>query len=199
MKNALLQLKLAVDALYKMSPEAWEDFASIWYLVGVRNKEMISKPDSIENYYYFNLHGLQRLVHIDEAGKETTIELTYEGCFGGNLTSFLLRIPARNSFQALTNSKLLRCSYADLNRLMEKHAGIELFIRNRLTKTIETYIEHLIIVKSFSSVAKYNSIIQNQKLYKQKVPQKYMANHFGLDASNYSKIKMARYPRVKLQ
>ena len=197
MKKSLNTLKLAVDKCYQMTLEEWKDFSSIWQLIGYAKKEVISKPQTIENYYYFNLSGLQQLVYNNEAGKETTIELTYENCFGGNLTSLLLRKPAYTSYVAISRSRLLRCSYTDLSKLFDTHFGIATYFRLQLAQKLEAYIEHLVVVKSFSAVAKYNAFVLNTNFMSQKVPQKYIANHLGLDATNYSKIKRQRYAILK--
>lgn len=67
----------------------------------------------------------------------------------------------------------------------------------QLAQKKEDYIEHLVLVKGCSAVAKYKRFISNKNFLGQKVPQKYIANHLGLDATNYSKIKKQKYGIAK--
>ena len=172
-----------------MLPEADKlAFLSIWQPYESKRKEILSRAGEKEKYLYFVVDGVQRIYYFDEQGREATILFTYTPSFGGVLDSFMLQQPAKFFYESLTPSTFLRASYPDLNQLIHTHPNIELMIRQGLSGAMSGILDRLVELQCFSSEEKFRKLLQRSPHILQLVPQKYLANYLGMDATNFSKL-----------
>lgn len=183
------KLKTTVEGVSPLSFQAWEAFLSIWQPMSVAKKQLIAPTCTIDPYFYFNLKGILRWVHQSEDGNETTIEFIHEGSFSGYLDTEQRQKRAQFVLQALTHAELLRCLYTDLDALIRQYPEIELFIRISLGRRMEALLNHLVVVQCYSSQEKCSKLLEETPELLQLVPQKYIANHLGIHATNFSKHK----------
>jgi CRP-like cAMP-binding protein len=184
----LLQLKKTVEAISPLSLNGWELFACKWKPLEAKRKEILTVANHTEKYLYYVLEGIQRVYYVDEQGREATIVFTYFPSFGGVVDSLLLQQPSKYYYETLTPSRFLRIPFHDLNLLITTQPEIERMILKGLTFAFTGILERLVELQSFSSEEKFKSLLQRSPHILQLVPQKYLANYLGIDATNFSKM-----------
>lgn len=186
--HSLNALKQVTESIHPISPDAWEDFSSIWEPISAKRKVVLTHPGQTERHLYFVVEGVQRVFYSDENGREATLVFTYPPSFGGVLDSFVTQKPSRYSFETLTPSVFLQANYSILNQLMLKHHSIERLIRIGLGNVLSGLLERQVELQCFSSEEKFRALLKRSPHVLQLIPHKYLANYLGIDATNFSKL-----------
>lgn len=185
---AIASLQEVVFSINKLSDEDWNAFAQIWEPYHAKRKEIMSSAGKTERYLYFVLDGVQRVYYADEQGRDATIVFTFYPSFGGVIDSLLLQQPSKYYYEALTTSEFIRAPYNELNQLMETRPAIEWMIRQGITAAFSGVMERLVELQILSSEEKFKKLLTRSPHILQRVPQKYLANYLGIDATNFSKL-----------
>lgn len=188
MEKALVKLKELTHRIHPLSAEEWEKLASVWKPFKAKRKEILTAQGETENYLYFIEEGVQRVYYFDDKEREATIVLTYPGSFGGVLDSFMLQNPSAYYFETLTTSSFLRAPYNELQELSLHFRGIELMLRQGLAHSLSGVLVRMAELQSYSSEEKFRTLLLRSPHILQLVPQKYLANYLGIDATNFSKF-----------
>ena len=186
--HSLNALKQVTESIHPISPDAWEDFSSIWEPISAKRKVVLTHPGQTERHLYFVAEGVQRVFYSDENDREATLVFTYPPSFGGVLDSFLTQKPSRYSFETLTPSVFLQANYSTINQLMIKHHSIERLIRIGLGNVLSGLLERQVELQCFSSEEKFKALLKRSPHVLQLIPHKYLANYLGIDATNFSKL-----------
>ncbi|HET7899234.1 MAG TPA: cyclic nucleotide-binding domain-containing protein [Flavisolibacter sp.] len=181
-------LRSAVTAVQPFTEGEWEAFSLPWKTISVGRKQTVTIAGEKERYLYFVLEGVQRVFYLDDEGREATLVFTYAPSFGGVIDSLLLQQPSKYYYETLSASRFLRISFADLSLLMQTHAVVESFVCKALTLSLSGLLERLVELQAFSSEEKFRKLLQRSPHILQLVPQKYLANYVGIDATNFSKL-----------
>ena len=181
-------LRSTINSLQQLQDEDWEAFREPWKPVSFKRKQLITQSGGSERYLYFVLEGVQRIYHLDDSGKESTLLFTYAPSFGGVIDALLLQQPSAYFYEALTASEMLRISYHDLHTLMDSRPAIHSFVTTALTISLSGLLKRLVELQSCSSEEKFRRLLKRSPHILQLVPHKYLANYLGIDATNFSKL-----------
>jgi len=184
----MLRLRKAIESLGVITDEDWELFVPIWQTVSVSRKVNLTRPGLIENHVYFVLDGIQRLYHLDNEGKESTIILTYGDDFGGVLDSFLLQMPSRFYYETLSKSAFIRCNYSDFEAVLSLRPKLRAVFDKALHLAFSDTMMRLVELQSLSSEEKFKRLLNRSPHILNLIPHKYLANYIGIDATNFSKL-----------
>lgn len=184
----LSKLASLIDVMGQLPESDKEDFLSVWEPFTAKRKEIITHAGEKEKYLYFVSEGVQRIYYFDDQGREATILFTYGPSFGGVLDAFMLQQPSKFYYESLTASTFLRTTYGELNHLIQTRPNIELMIRKGLSASMSGILERLVELQCYSSEEKFRKLLQRSPHILQLVPQKYLANYLGIDATNFSKL-----------
>lgn len=176
------------DKIHKLSPQAAEEFATIWQPLEAKRKELLTVAGEPERYLYFVLEGVQRVYYLDDNNREATLVFTYAPSFGGVLDALLLQQPSAYYYETLTPSVLLRAPVLQLLQLMEQHYDIEVMVRKGVTAATSGVLGRLVELQCYSAEDRYKSLLKRSPHILQLVPHKYLANYLGMDATNFSKM-----------
>lgn len=171
-----------------LSENTWNAIASIWEVMDIKRKIIISEPEIVEKYLYFVVEGVQRVYYFDEQNREATLIFSYPYSFSGVLDSFLLQSPSKYYFETLTNSVLLRTTYAQYQTMVKQFPEFEEFTRKATNYVISGLLDRLVELQCFSSEEKFKKLLKRSPHILQYVPQKYLANYLGIDPTNFSKL-----------
>lgn len=171
-----------------LSENTWNAIASIWEVMDIKRKIIISEPEVVEKYLYFVIEGVQRVYYFDEQNREATLIFSYPYSFSGVLDSFLLQSPSKYYFETLTNSVLLRTTYAQYQTMVKQFPEFEEFTRKATNYVISGLLDRLVELQCFSSEEKFKKLLKRSPHILQYVPQKYLANYLGIDPTNFSKL-----------
>lgn len=185
---SLQELHQVVNAIHPLTDLEWDAFSGIWKPFSAKRKVVLTMADEVENYLYFVSKGVQRVFYVDEKGREATLVFSYPPSFGGVVDSFMLRHKSRYYYETLTPSIFLRASSADLQDVMQRHPAVETVIRLGITAALSGVLERLVELQCYSSAEKFRKLLSRSPHILQVVPQKYLANYIGVDATNFSKF-----------
>jgi CRP-like cAMP-binding protein len=186
--EAIAALKKLVEGIGPLPAEDWEAFSAIWQPYTAKRKEVLTLAGDRERYLYFIVKGVQRVYYFDEQGREATLVFTYPPSFGGVLDALLLQTPARYHYETLTQSAFLRAPYGELEALMQSRPAVQAMIRQGITHALAGLLERLVELQCYSSEEKFRKLLGRSPHILQLVPQKYLANYLGIEATNFSKL-----------
>ncbi|MGZ5285929.1 MAG: Crp/Fnr family transcriptional regulator [Flavisolibacter sp.] len=188
MSDPNVQLHQMVQALHPLTTQEWEAFEAVWKPYDLKRREMITVAGDREKYLYFVIEGVQRIYFLDDHDREATLVFTYAPSFGGVLDAFLLQQPSKYFYETITASKFLRASSEHIEELMSAWPGISIMIRKGLTHAFAGLLERQAELQCFSSEEKFRRLLKRSPHILNIVPQKYLADYLGIDATNFSKL-----------
>lgn len=184
----LILLRKTVNAVHPLPEQDWDAFSERWRLRSEARRQTLTVAGNREQYLYFVLDGVQRVLFLDDAGHEATLLFTYAPSFGGVVDSLLLQQPSRYYYETLTPSLFLQLAATDLQVLMFTRPAVEAFVRKALSISLSGLLERLAELQSFSSEEKFRRLLSRSPHILQLVPHKYLANYLGINATNFSKL-----------
>jgi CRP-like cAMP-binding protein len=188
MPDAFDQLKKITTAIHPLDEQEMEMFVSAFAVYSVKKKQLLTTPDQKEPYLYFVTEGVQRIYSMDDDAREATILFTYPYSFGGVLDSFILQHPSRYFYETLSASSFLRINYVELEQIRKRFPAIEQMLSKGLSLALSGVLERLAEIQSLSAEEKLRKLFNRSPHIFQLIPQKYLANYLGIDATNFSKF-----------
>jgi CRP-like cAMP-binding protein len=185
-----LDLALLQQAVFRTLPlpsEEWAAFAACWHPVEYKRKEVVTAAGEVERYVYFVLEGVQRAFYL-EGDKDATLIFSYTGSFSGIADSFQLQCPSRYYLETLTNSRFLRMSFTDFNRLTLEYPLIERWVRMATAHVLAGLLERHIEILTFTAAQKFKILLTRSPQVLQMIPHKYLASYLGIDPATFSKL-----------
>jgi CRP-like cAMP-binding protein len=187
-ESHLTLLKKTTDAVHLLSGEDWPAFADCWQELKVGKKEVLTVPGKMERHLYFVVDGVQRIFYLDDQDREATLIFTYGPSFGGVIDSLLLQQSSKYYYETLSPSTFLAISHEQLFALMKARSGVNEFVQKALTLSLSGLLQRMTELQCFSSEEKFRALLRRSPHILQLVPQKYLANYIGIDATNFSKL-----------
>jgi len=100
----------------------------------------------------------------------------------------MLQTPARYHYETLSQSAFLRAPHGELQALMQSRPAVQAMIRQGITHALSGLLERLVELQCYSSEEKFRKLLGRSPHILQLVPQKYLANYLGIEATNFSKL-----------
>jgi len=186
----LEQIKAYLDKLVAISDADWDYFISKLETRVFHKKAVFLKVGEIENHISFIESGLVRLyIPKDDEDKEITFGFSFKDEFVSAYDSFLTQSPSAYQLQALTETKMLSITHADL-QLVYKNTQVGNLI-GRLTA------ERLFLIKSqreqhllnLSAEERYLNLFDERPELIKEIPLKYISSYIGVTSQALSRIR----------
>ena len=171
-----------------LSGEALSAFRKIWKEESRSRKEILTSAGEVERYMYYVVSGTQRIYHINELGRESTIVLMYENDFGGVLDSMILGLPSKFFYETLSKSTLVKCSIHDIRALIKDFPEIKSILEKGAAFALSGIMERMVEMQSLTIEERYRKMMKRSAHVLQLIPHKYIANYLGIDPTNFSKL-----------
>ncbi len=150
--------------------------------------ELLLRNGEIENYMYFMVDGVTRIFHFTD-DIEYTLRFNFPISVFNSYASYISRSPSLVSVEALTDLKVFRMSYTDMQSLYEEsrfgerigRRMIELLYVQREMKEIQ--------IHSKTAEDYYCELLKTNDALVQQIPQKYLASYLGITPESLSRIK----------
>lgn len=188
MSTAHLLLQQAVQGLCPMAEEELIAFCAAWESGSAGRLKELTPAGETEKYLYFIVHGVQRVVHRTESGKETTLVFSYPPSFGGVLNSFLLQKPSPYAFETLSKTNYLRLHWKDFDQLCTRYPSVRAMVQTGLAHTLDGLLERISELQAATAEEKFKNLLRRSPHILQLVPHKYLATYIGIDPTNFSKF-----------
>lgn len=176
------------DGFAKQSEEDWDYFNSKITPESYSKKSLVLKKGNIERYLSFVETGILRL-YIPKTENDITFGFVFPGGFISAYDSFLTQTPSQYEIQALTNTKLWRIHYTDLQDVYANtQIGNELGRKNA---------ESLFLLKSQREISlltttaeeRYLALFSQRPELIKHIPLKYIASYIGVTPQALSRIR----------
>ncbi len=153
----------------------------------MKRRQVLTRTGNTEQYLYLVIEAVQRACYTHN-NKEVTLVFSYAPSFSGIIDSFFLQKPSLYQLETLTDSKLLRISYHDFDRVMRQHRSIETWVRVALTAVLSGTLQRQIELTAFSAEEKFTALLRRSPQVLNLIPHKYLASYIGVDPTNFSKL-----------
>ncbi len=169
-----------------------EDYRTI---IDAHTKVEFSKNETIlsgskkNNEYYLIEKGLFRSYVIDYKGNEITTEF-----FGLNdilieVTSLFLRVPSKETMQALTDAKVWKINFDAFQNLYGTIEGFTEWGRTWMTHQLFVAKNRTVDMHTKSASQRYLDLVKEKPQIIKDVPLKYIATYLGITDTSLSRIR----------
>jgi CRP-like cAMP-binding protein len=186
------QIRENMERMAKLSDEEWAFFSSKLIRREFSKKMPLLEIGQTENYLSFIEKGIVRY-YIPGEDNDLTFAFVFDGEFTSAYDSFITRLPANYTIEALADTLLWQISYTDLQ---------DIYAETKIGNTIGRYAsEGLFLKKSKrelsllndSAEQRYRNLFIERPELIQKIPQKYLASYIGITPQALSRIRKRIY------
>lgn len=189
-------LEDAIREIHPISQENQKKLLDAFEEVSYDKNTQIIKGDEIPVYMYFVVKGIIRVYYTNE-DKELIDWFAEEGCFIGNLYSYIMRKPGFDIYESIEDVVLLRARYTDLERLLAHSHEIERLAREIIQLYYVKYVERVHHLKGLPAEEKYHHFVHHYGAFVNRIPLKYVANYLGITSETLSRIRARDNKKVK--
>ncbi len=179
------------DTFYAIPNGDRERFVRDWKPYTVQKGDHITQIGQVENYFYYVHDGVLRGYTVHE-GNDVSVGFTYHGDFSGVFDSFLDRSVSWFGIQALTECRLLRISYQDMNRLYDDSHSAERWGRIFTSEMLIRMAKRQLEVRSYTAEEKLARLEKDSPHIFQYVPLKHLASYLGMTPETLSRLRNRR-------
>jgi len=173
--------------IYPIKPEILEEYLVHWNEYAVPKKTILSEAGKTERYLYFVQAGIQKSYYLNE-GKAHVMFFAYAPSFSGIVESFLTQTPSKYYLETITDSKFLRISYQQHQKLIDKHRALETLFRKVTEQFLLGIIERHHQLMAFNVENRFKQFVSRSPHLLNMVPQKDIASYLRIDPTNFSKL-----------
>lgn len=151
--------------------------------------DTIIKEGNISNEYYLIKKGLFRSYVIDYKGNEITTDFLGPNDILIEVASLFLRIPSKESIQALTDCEVYKINFNNFQNLYSTIEGFTEWGRSWMSHQLFMAKHRAVTMHTQSASQRYLELMsQNPQIIKE-VPLKYIATYLGITDTSLSRIR----------
>lgn len=155
-----------------------------------KNTQIIKEGDIVD-YFYFISKGIIRVYYHND-GKEIVDWFAEEGCFFGNLFSYIMKKPGIDIYESIENVTLLRIKYTMMEQLFKESHEIESAALKIMQEHYVKYVERVHPLKGLAAEEKYHLFTKNYASYINRIPLKFVADYLGITSETLSRIRSSK-------
>jgi len=150
--------------------------------------ELLLRAGEVENFMYFLVDGVTRIFQ-NKNDIEYTLRFNFPITPFNSYASFIKQTPSIINVEAITNVKVLRVSYNDMQSLYDESKMAERLGR-RLIELLYVQKE-MKELQMHSKTAEdyYSELLKANDSLVQHIPQKYLASYLGITPESLSRIR----------
>lgn len=180
-------LKEQVFRVHPLDDDAFEALSKPWEEVLFGRKQLITRAGETEKYLYLVIEGIQR-AYFQHGDREPTLVFSFHPSFSGVIDSFFTQTPSKFQLETITQSKLIRIHYNDLNNLMQQYRSIESWVRIATTWVLAGTLERQVELMAYTAEEKFTALLKRSPHVLNLIPHKYLASYIGVDPATFSKL-----------
>lgn len=189
MQNELENIKTVISNYIEINDQEWTFYSSQFKVQDFKKRELLLSQGSICRDIFFVVEGLLRVFFVDNEGEEKTFHFSFENSFSADYESFLKKIPANYSIQALEDTTVVLMSFDMLHggyKILEN--GVKL---GRLLAEEYFFIfnDKIQAIYTQSPLERYNNLTQRFPDILQRIPQHYIASYLNISSVHLSRLK----------
>lgn len=165
------------------------EFVALWQPQQRQKGEWLSKPDKEEQYFYFVLEGVQRLLFTSDAGRDFTLGFSYASEVSGLFHSFLLRQPTEVGLQCLTASRFLAIHRDAWLTARQRWPALDRWALSFVTRILMGRTQREIELLKHTAQERYDRFQARSGHLLLQVPHKIIAAYLGMSAETLSRLR----------
>jgi CRP-like cAMP-binding protein len=173
-----------------------EFFVTLLHEKHVKKKEFLLQAGQSSSAISFVNSGALRAFYVDQDDKQSTIMFAITDWWITDINSFLNRIPALISIEAVEDSELLQLSNDDIEWLYVKVPKFERFFRILMQNSYVREQSRVLQTLSLSAEEHYQNFLKKYPAFTKKVPQKHIASYLGITPEFLSFIRKKKSKRI---
>lgn len=154
-------------------------------------KSFLSRQDVVSEEIFFVISGLTRSLIQDKKGEEHTIHFSLANQFIADYTSFMLKVPANNSIQAVENTEVVVLPRARIDwgyRHMKEGDKLGRLIAEYYFIYFDNRLKNQYL---YTPAERYQNISKVFPNIHNRVPQHMIASYLGVSPVHLSRLKKA--------
>lgn len=171
------------------SEEEIDEIESYFTKRSIKKNEVFLQEGTKCTEIAFVVKGIYRSYYTGSDGVETTYCFCFPGSLMSSYSAFISGEPSSETLQALTDAEILVVKKSDLDQLSENS-----FKWMHVLKTIaeQQYValeQRIFQLQREGASEKYNTLLERQPIYIQKIPLHYLASYLGISQRHLSRIR----------
>lgn len=182
------QLRGFIHSLVPIGDSDWNLFTESLFFKEYEKGELLLRSGEVENFMYFLAEGVTRIFQ-NKNNTEYTLRFNFPISAFNSYVSFITLTPSLINVEAITDIKVFRISYNDMQNLYEQSKMAER-IGRRMIELLYVQRE-LKELKMNSQTAEgiYHDLLKDNTELTLQIPQKYLASYLGITPESLSRIK----------
>ncbi|MBS1564422.1 MAG: Crp/Fnr family transcriptional regulator [Bacteroidetes bacterium] len=186
------KLRTYLGQFCPLKEDEWQQFADRLQQRVFARKQIVSEAGKTEKYISFVESGIIRYFIMD-GDKDITFEIAFENSFATVYDSFLTRLPALYTGEALTDVVLWSITWEDLQEMYRISTAADRIGRLAAEQLyIKKNKRQLSLLKD-SAALRYRNLLNDYPHLIQHVPLKYLASYIGITPQALSRIRRRIY------
>jgi len=154
-----------------------------------KKNDFLFREDQILNHYYYMEKGFARSFTYDFEGNEVSTKFYSESHIVIDWTSFMLRTPTQENFQANTDCVCWRLSFTDFQVLFNSIEGFRESGRARFAKSYLELKQNRLAIISNTAKERYLLLLKEHPEIINQAPLKHIASYLGVTDTSLSRIR----------
>lgn len=154
-----------------------------------KKDEILLHQNEVSQKVYFILEGGVHQFYLLENGSQKSCYFSFENTFATDIESFSKRQPAETYLVALEPTKCLMITCQNLSILLLESHNLNTFFRIIMEEVAMSGVKRTKSFLSETPEERYESLLKEQPMLFQRVPQKLIAQYLGIQPESFSRLK----------
>lgn len=154
----------------------------------IKKKDYLLRLNQKENYLYFIISGCIALA-IESENKNSVLGFGYDNSIITSFISFTTEKPSELSLLAVSESKILKISKNELNKLINNNPEIAKWYYTIIEKTLIGHLKRQIELTTLSPKERYKLFIERSGHLINSIPLKYISSYLNMTPETLSRVR----------
>lgn len=191
MNHQLENIKKVISNYIDINEEEWTAYSSKFRVKEFKKKEILLSQGTICRDVFFVVNGLLRVFFLDNEVEEKTFHFSFQNTFSADYESFLKKIPANYSIQALEDTTVVLMSFEMLHDGYQNLRHGERLGRLLSEEYFFIFNDKIQAIYTQSPLERYNHLTEKFPDILQRIPQHYIASYLNISSVHLSRLKNA--------
>jgi len=182
-------LEKYIQSLLPMPTDKAKLFAEKFDFLEISKNEFLLKENKISKDTCFLESGFVRSYTFDNKGEEVTTNIFSAPCFVNDFLSFFKQQPTNENFQTLTNCKLWKMSYENVQTNFHTYPEFREFGRIMLVTNYSILQDRMLGMIKDTAENRYLKLLKKHSDIFQNIPLKIIASYLGITDTSLSRIR----------
>ncbi len=150
---------------------------------------LLEREGTRHQYHNFIVTGYIRNYHVDDEGREHTVDINDGPRFFTSYNHFIQQTVSDENLHCITDCEMLRISRADVEKARDLGITSQEYSEKILQYHLEASRQRAINLSTLSAKERYLKLLQNHPSIVQNVPLVHIASYLGINPGSLSRIR----------